>query len=265
MLRELKTDKFDLHYRSDIIDNTLLWESHCHARLEMIAVIDGSVSITLEGRDHKLSHGEAIVIPPLCYHAISANKKGSYERLTVLFDQSAIPSVLRDSFSTGEIASCSLETHILSELQRVCSVREKEYYLPLADSLMIEALYELSSSSRAPSESKSDDTLGEILSYIDLNLSKMITLDDIATHTSRSKSSVCHIFEERMKISPKQYILQKKLALATQMIRSGIPPTSAAPRVGYDNYSNFYRLYKKHCGHSPTDDVPHKNRSEEEI
>lgn len=256
MLQELKTDKFNLHYRSDIIDSTLLWESHCHAGLEMIAVINGSVSITLEGRDHKLSHGEAIVIPPLCYHAISANKKGSYERLTVLFEESAIPSVLRDSFCSGEVASCQLEPHILSELQRVCAAREQEYYSPLADSLMTEALYELSSSSRTPSESKSDDTLGEILSYIDLNLSKMITLDDIATHTSRSKSSVCHIFEERMKISPKQYILQKKLALATQMIRSGVPPTSAAIKVGYDNYSNFYRLYKKHCGHAPAEDIP---------
>ena len=70
-------------------------------------------------------------------------------------------------------------------------------------------------------------------------------LDDLAAYTSRSKSSFCHLFEARMNITPKQYILQKKLALASKLIDEGVPRTAAAMRVGYDNYSNFYRLYHK--------------------
>ena len=72
-----------------------------------------------------------------------------------------------------------------------------------------------------------------------------ILLDDLARHTARSKSSFCHLFEEKMKISPKQYILQKKLALAGKLIDEGVPRTAAAMQVGYENYSNFYRLCKK--------------------
>ena len=60
-----------------------------------------------------------------------------------------------------------------------------------------------------------------------------------------------HLFEERMKISPKQYILQKKLALANKLIEDGVPPTLAAVRIGYDNYSNFYRMYRKRYGNCP--------------
>ena len=60
------------------------------------------------------------------------------------------------------------------------------------------------------------------------------------------------LFEEKMKITPKQYILQKKLALADKLIGEGIPPTVAAGRVGYENYSNFYRMYSKYYGVRPT-------------
>ena len=56
-----------------------------------------------------------------------------------------------------------------------------------------------------------------------------------------------------MNISPKQYILQKKLALANKLIRDGTPATVAAMQVGYDNYSNFYRMYQKRVSHRPTE------------
>ena len=55
-----------------------------------------------------------------------------------------------------------------------------------------------------------------------------------------------------MNISPKQYILRKKLATARKLIAEGTPPTVAAMQVGYENYSNFYRQYTKHYGTAPT-------------
>mgnify|MGYP003307143845 CR=1 FL=1 len=58
-----------------------------------------------------------------------------------------------------------------------------------------------------------------------------------------------------MKISPKQYILQKKLALASKLIDEGVPRTVAAMQVGYENYSNFYRMYQKHLHGVPSDRI----------
>ena len=42
--------------------------------------------------------------------------------------------------------------------------------------------------------------------------------------------------------------MQKKLALASKLIDEGMPRTVAAMQVGYENYSNFYRLSLKHYG-----------------
>jgi AraC-like DNA-binding protein len=238
-----------------MVENTLIWESHCHAGLELIAVLCGSICVTLEGRETRLDRGDAIVIPPLCYHSISALKQGSYERLTVLFEESAIPEVLRDAIADGTPRPRRISSHLCAELERVCTSQQKEFYSPLADSLMIEALYALSGKAERDGGEDIDGTLASILEYVDGHLDSRILLDGIAARVSRSKSSVCHLFEERMSISPKQYILQKKMALAAGLIRKGVPPTEAALRVGYGNYSNFYRIYKKTYGHSPNEDI----------
>ena len=99
---------------------------------------------------------------------------------------------------------------------------------------------------------KTDSFLQSAIEYIDEHLCEKIYLDDLAKHTFRSKSSFCHLFESKMKITPKQYILQKKLALANKMIKEGIPATEVAKQIGYENYSNFYRAYKKQYQKGPT-------------
>lgn len=43
----------------------------------------------------------------------------------------------------------------------------------------------------------------------------------------------------------------ENLALASKLIDEGVPHTVAAMQVGYDNYSNFCRLYHKHFGKRP--------------
>jgi AraC-like DNA-binding protein len=117
---------------------------------------------------------------------------------------------------------------------------------------MIQILYNNTQTELTDSEAEEDGFLTKILSYIEAHLCEKITLDDLARHSSRSKSSVCHLFEEKMKVSPKQYILQKKMAYAAGLIRDGQNPTSVAMQVGYENYSDFYRMYQKHFGISPT-------------
>ena len=45
---------------------------------------------------------------------------------------------------------------------------------------------------------------------------------------------------------------KKKLALANKLIDEGVPRTVAAMQIGYENYSNFYRIYQKHFGTPPS-------------
>ncbi|MBR2908384.1 MAG: helix-turn-helix transcriptional regulator [Clostridia bacterium] len=252
MISGFQTKNFIFEYTESDIDNTVLWESHCHARYELIAVLEGDINVMLEGRDYRLTEGQTTVIPPLAYHTITSNKRGTYRRVTALFELSAIPEALHPRFleTGGSIAISSSEE--ARELKRICEKRDPSFYAPLAESLMIRLLYSNAEEREARTATETDAFLRKVILYIDEHLDEKISLDDLSRATSRSKSSFCHLFEAKMNISPKQYILRKKLALADKLIGEGTPPTVAAMQVGYENYSDFYRIYRRHFGISPT-------------
>ena len=255
-----KTKNFSFEYLECEIKNTILRESHCHSQYELIAVSEGNVKVMIEGRLYHLKADQAVIIPPLSYHTVTANKKGVYKRITILFDQSAIPNVLRNELSKDIYTSTVFPTYQISNLKRICKAENPELFIPLAESIMILMMYESMEASPVDSENNViNEVLNQILLYIDNHLSEKITLDDIAIYTARSKSSICHLFQEQMNISPKQYILQKKLALAANLIHNGMPPTAAALRIGYNNYSDFYRIYLKHIQSPPSKYKPSKN------
>ena len=244
MICDFETDGFHIKCTESITNRPVIWESHCHTRFEMIAVSDGDITVMLEGQSYRLKKDDIIIIPPLSYHSITANSEGVYKRITALFDISAVPDVLRWDF----ILKPFLFSFCVEKLGDVLHRENTLYYAPLVKSLMTEIFYEAEKESNDSHDIVTDEFLKASLKYIDEHLTEKLRLDDIARHTARSKSSFCHLFFEKMNVSPKQYILKKRLALAKKLIDEGMTHTAAAMHVGYYNYSNFYRLYKKNYG-----------------
>ena len=238
------TKDFEMEYIESVIDHSILWESHCHAKYEMIAVAEGDITVMLEGQNYRLKKNEIIIIPPLLYHSVTVNEEGSYRRITALFGNDAIPSVLQGEFAKQEI-NMTVNSSCIEKIKEICQKEDTAFFTPLLKSLMIEIFYDIFLMPQAHAKIDTDEFLRKTFEYIDLHLHEKILLDDLAKYTSRSKSSFCHLFESKMNISPKQYVLQKKLALASKLIDEGLPRTVAAIQVGYENYSNFYRLYRK--------------------
>ena len=252
MTYNLQAGGFAVTYTESKIEASVVWEKHCHTQYELIAVLEGDISIMLEGRSYRLMAGQAAIVPPLFYHAITSHRQGSYRRVTVLFEHTAIPSVLQPHFQRKDAALTVFSGRQSGELASVCRERDQAFFAPLGESLMVGFLYGDVRARPADTVAETDVFLQKIIAYIDAHLCEKILLGDLARHTSRSCSSVSHLFEEKMGITPKQYILQKKLALAHKLIDEGTAPTLAAMQVGYENYSNFYRMYRKLFQASPS-------------
>lgn len=250
LILELSTKDFEIEYIESEISHSVLWERHCHSKYEMIAVADGDITIMLEGQNYRLKKNEIIIIPPLFYHSVTANGEGRYRRITALFDMDAIPGVLQGEFVNQE-RTAAVSTSRMEKIKEICQKEDASFFAPLLQSIMIEIFYDTFLTPQTHKRIETDEFLQKTFEYIDLHLHEKILLDELARHTSRSKSSFCHLFESKMNISPKQYILQKKLALASKLINEGIPATVAAAHIGYENYSNFYRVYLKHFGTNP--------------
>lgn len=245
MEHAINTAHFDLQYKESHAESAVVRENHCHAHFEMIAVLEGNISIMLEGRHYVLAARQTMILPPLTYHTITVNKKGLYRRITALFDLEAIPAVLHARFLEKTSSPSVFYCDGLDRLKDSCIKGQSSFYAPLVESLMVPVFYACIHARKAEADNKIDGSLQEILFYIDEHLCEKLLLDDIAKYATCSKSSLCHAFQEKMNISPKQYILQKRLALADKLIRDGVPASVAAIKVGYENYSNFYRMYRK--------------------
>jgi AraC-like DNA-binding protein len=76
-------------------------------------------------------------------------------------------------------------------------------------------------------------------------------LDEICNELFITKSHLHHLFMEQMGVSPKKYVMEKRLELAHRELTLGAKATEIYAACGFADYSSFFRAYKKHFGHSP--------------
>ena len=60
-----------------------------------------------------------------------------------------------------------------------------------------------------------------------------------------------------------QYIIYNRILLARQLLSNGISAGEAAERIGFKDYSSFYRNYRKITGRKPQDDYQPSEQKEE--
>jgi len=247
----IKTNKVEIKYAETNTISEIYLENHCHSQFELIAIIKGDINVIIEDKYYNLTENQTIIIPPLCYHSITAKNTSAYKRITALFDSSYIPNVIQTKFTNNDFCPTISTFHQLDKLKSICQEINKNYYSPLAESLLIQILYNHADSKKEVLAMSTDEFLKKAINYINDHIHQKILLTDFSKHMMLSKSSFCHKFEEKMNISPKQYILQKKFAIANKLLKEGVPATTIAIQLGYENYSNFYRIYLKKYGISP--------------
>lgn len=97
----------------------------------------------------------------------------------------------------------------------------------------------------------SNKTVSKIMDYINRHYTEEVTLDSLADRYHFSKYYISHLFKEFVGISPYDYLIARRLYVCNNLIRSGNSVKEACFSVGFKNYSNFFRLYKKYFKITP--------------
>lgn len=66
-----------------------------------------------------------------------------------------------------------------------------------------------------------------------------------------NRSYLLHRFKQKMGISLWNYVILRRINLFNNSLSDHVSLETAAYSVGFTNYSNFYRLYKKYMGLTP--------------
>lgn len=141
-------------------------------------------------------------------------------------------------------------------------------YAVWVEEILIETLlFELSQEQRLVSEEKIVEDSSRyshhtsmVLQYIRLHQLEPITVNQIAKALYIDKSHMQTKFKKEVGISIKQYIMERKVRIAQNMLHRSDPshPISCADlakKLGFQTYSTFYRTYLAVLGHSPNDEL----------
>lgn len=93
----------------------------------------------------------------------------------------------------------------------------------------------------------------EAKEYITKNIDKKLSREDISEHVAYNPDYFNRIFKEETGLSIIEYILNEKIELTKELLaKTDIQISNIALRIGYNNFSYFSKLFKKHTGVSPS-------------
>lgn len=100
---------------------------------------------------------------------------------------------------------------------------------------------------------KGDLILHKALSYIQAHIDEPIRLGDVAAAVGRSRSTVSHLFKEKLNTGFKKSVMDSRFDKAQEYFRLAphLKIKEVAEKVGYDDSLHFSRIFKKHRKISP--------------
>ncbi len=260
--KSLVSGSFSLSYSYSQKGPSNLNVRHCHDQHEILYVIEGGGRYIVEGTEYPILRGSLLLVPRLSYHCVELDPGIPYERYVLNFSDGDISrdagGVLSRIFNSGEngcfYSADSLSPAIMSIFDRfenadIFDEHDREIYTKC---LLTELILHLSVSQKE-SVAHDDEELGvRVIKYLNEHIDKDVSLDKLSKRFFVSKYYLCRAFKKHNGISVHGYINQKRVMYAKQLIESGETASGAAYKVGFGDYSAFYRAYVKIVGTSPT-------------
>jgi AraC-like DNA-binding protein len=88
--------------------------------------------------------------------------------------------------------------------------------------------------------------------YIDENYHESIDLEEISRHAFLSRFHFHRLFTKIYRRTPHQYLTQKRLDKAKDLLSQNKTVTEVCNEVGFDSIGTFSVLFKKEIGFAPT-------------
>ncbi len=261
-----------LHYSHGIprIESNLYY-LHYDENLIIEYMRKGEVSKRIEGNIYTIGEGDLIITVPSELHVPIKTEECYVERLSLHVSESLLSAFGGDRtvfFDTIVGKQKGVGNLIVAEvvkeqgmdiLLNQCLEYARKGTLEaqvLMNCKVIELLSKLVNLAQTGSPDdmvtpSSNKNVNEMIDYINRHYTEDVTLDILAARFHFSKYYISHLFRDYVGVSPYEYLITRRLYLFNDLVRQKQPIREACLAVGFNNYSNFFRLYKKYFGITP--------------
>jgi AraC-like DNA-binding protein len=266
------TDEFHIQC---VTDTHLASHPHSHGYFQIYYVISGNLYHYVGGESACMVKGDMVIIPPDVIHHVSAdggtvfysfsfdsgfllNSIGTPRPVTnLLYDllrsdvdkiRATVSMPVEDIFYME-----SLMAHILREFVE----KPMGYYdnvrmlASLVISYLARSYYEIHSVKEYVKANK--EIIRHCVEFIESYYSEDISIDKVAQQFNMSVSSFCKLFITETGYTFNHYLNRRRIEKACEYISAGYKLTALSAYVGYNDFSTFYRNFKKHIGVSPSE------------
>ena len=247
-------------------------EYHYHEFDKIILLLSGRVTYVVEGVSYFLRPWDILLVQHNMIHVPRIDPSEPYERIVLWLNA----DYLERSSTPGQSLSTCFDVarqrgfHLLRQpterrLEYMRLIRQLEEALRdeqfghelLANTTFLQLLIAINRDilqDRTAEDTgtyRCDPKMEEILRYIAAHLEEELSVEALAGRFYLSRYYLMHRFKAITGYTVHQYISQKRLLRAGELIRAGTPVMKAAEAVGFREYSTFLRAFQNTFHVSP--------------
>ena len=249
----------------------LEFEFHYHDFNKIVIFLSGSVTYRIEGKAYRLRPWDVLFVSQGQLHKAVVSPDEPYERIVVWVNSKFLAEHDRNCNLLSCFVLASTDKNNLLRLgeESVSILKPTVFTLEnsvkdegfgaalLQNALFLQLMIYLNRLALGNSLGSSvkdveyDERIGKIIDYINMNLDKALSIDELSAQFFISRYHLMHKFKEQTGYTVHSYILKKRLITSAQLIRSGTQINETCALCGFNDYSNFERAFRKEYGLSP--------------
>ncbi len=261
---------FGISHTKSYYDQPTTFPGHVHNHYEIYLLRSSHAKFKVEGQIYDLTEGDVMIFNSREFHNISFHLQEPYERTTLWFTKEYLENFSHTPYDlyaglefrklgNGNLLSADTVRqsgllHYIEQLEKYAfgNTLEKQIMLQcLMLQILITVNHLVSTAEFSPGSHIHNDKIVEVIQYINQNLTADLSLDALASRFYISKYHLSHLFSASTGFAVKQYISSKRVQYAHKLISGGTSTLEACGSAGFNDYSSFYKAYKKMYGTSP--------------
>ena len=235
-------------------------KSHTHPYYEIYYLLSGKRIFVIQDKILKLNKNDFIIIAPNVSHLSYGEKDMSFDRMLVYFTEDIFSSdIIKEKCENLSNNGYTLEkeTDLKSSLLNLSKHDLKTQNIIYKESIKLEFnlfLIDLLTNGKNIKNKQSDIMVLDIMTYIQNNYNKDISLDDIASVIFMDKYYMCKKFKKLTSYTIYEYLNTTRITVAEKrLMETEMTITDISQEVGYNNITSFNRTFKLKKGVSPSE------------